>query len=142
MHTNGKRIWLASFFDLSSSELKLLSNNAKNKFRTMKFPMTRVGRNMAKHVEAPCCKGNRSIRKEVEVYIDLTVPPLRHACNPIGVRSIHRIEYEKSSWTNERNHWSSICEGETRRVVLNILNNTEKSTSYLGTGSGSNFSGV
>lgn len=52
---------LTSFFDFSSSELKLLSNKAKNKFNTIKLPMTSVGKKMAKHVEAPSWK-NRSLK--------------------------------------------------------------------------------
>lgn len=51
--TDPNRWPLTSFFDLSSSELKLLSNKAKNKLRTMKLPMTSVGRKMAKQVDAP-----------------------------------------------------------------------------------------
>jgi hypothetical protein len=42
-----------SFLVLSSSELKLLSNRAKNKLSTMKFPITKVGRKTARHVPGP-----------------------------------------------------------------------------------------
>lgn len=47
-----------SFLVLSSSELKLLSNNAKNKLRTIKLPITRVGRKMARHVPGPYERDN------------------------------------------------------------------------------------
>lgn len=45
---------LTSFLDFNSSELKLLSNRAKNKFKTIKLPITKVGRKIAKQEEAPC----------------------------------------------------------------------------------------
>lgn len=45
---------LTSFLDLSSSELKLLSNKAKKRLRTMKFPITKAGRKIAKQVPGPC----------------------------------------------------------------------------------------
>jgi hypothetical protein len=45
---------LTSFFDFSSSELKLLRSKAKKRLRTMKFPITRAGRKIAKHVSGPC----------------------------------------------------------------------------------------
>ena len=41
-----------SFRDLSSSQLKLLSRRARKRFSTMKFPMTRAGRNMARQDSA------------------------------------------------------------------------------------------
>jgi len=44
---------LTSFFDFSSSELKLLSSKAKKRLRTMKLPITRAGRKIAKHVSGP-----------------------------------------------------------------------------------------
>lgn len=53
---------ITSFLDFSSSELKLLSNKAKNKFSTIKLPITNVGRNMAKHVEAPSCQMEENFR--------------------------------------------------------------------------------
>ena len=37
-----------SFLDLSSSQLKLLRRRARKRFRTIKFPITRAGRNIAK----------------------------------------------------------------------------------------------
>ena len=39
---------LTSFLDLSSSQLKLLSNKAKKRLSTIKLPMTKAGKNMAK----------------------------------------------------------------------------------------------
>jgi len=45
--------YLTCFFDFNSSELKLLSNNAKNKLRTMKLPITNAGKNIAKHIPKP-----------------------------------------------------------------------------------------
>ena len=43
---------ITSFLDLSSSQLKLLSNKAKNKLRTMKLPTTKAGKKMAKQDSA------------------------------------------------------------------------------------------
>ena len=44
-----------SFLDLSSSQLKLLSNKARKRFSTIKLPITRAGRKMARHDSgAPC----------------------------------------------------------------------------------------
>jgi hypothetical protein len=34
--------------------LKLLRSKAKKRLRTMKFPITRAGRKIAKHVSGPC----------------------------------------------------------------------------------------
>lgn len=39
---------LTSFLDLSSSQLKLLSNKAKKRLSTIKLPMTKAGKNMAR----------------------------------------------------------------------------------------------
>lgn len=44
---------ITSFLVFNSSELKLLSSKAKNKFSTMKFPITNVGRNTARHMPGP-----------------------------------------------------------------------------------------
>ena len=50
--------WLAaltSFLDLSSSQLKLLRRRARKRLRTMKLPMTRAGRKMARQDSGfPC----------------------------------------------------------------------------------------
>lgn len=114
---------ITSFFDLSSSELKLFRSKAKNKFRTIKFPMTKVGRKMAKQEEAPCCipfhKSERRLnykkRERItfrykwkewinlcKIYYRKPLPLLSY--NPRVVQSIHRKGYEISSWTNGRSH--------------------------------------
>ena len=73
-----------SFFDLSSSELKLLSNKAKNKFRTMKLPMTSVGRKMAKHVDAPLSPSARMQSQSGSIH------------SPHRMRKIIMNEWKKS----------------------------------------------
>lgn len=40
--------------DFSSSELNELRRRARNRLSTIKFPMTRAGKKMAKHVSDPC----------------------------------------------------------------------------------------
>ena len=40
--------------DLSSSQLKLLRSKAKKRLSTRKLPITKAGRNTAKHVSGPC----------------------------------------------------------------------------------------
>lgn len=110
-HTNGSLVtWLkrrpqirardqhTSFFDFSSSELKLLSNSAKNKFSTMKLPMTSVGRKMAKHVDAFSCKmrtgrSNRSLlaRTVVVFSVGTTFPSARIQSHSGSIHSPHRI---------------------------------------------------
>lgn len=53
MKFNMMQALLTSFLDFSSSELKLFKSKARKRLRTMKLPMTRAGKNIAKHVPGP-----------------------------------------------------------------------------------------
>lgn len=93
---NWKNRKLTSFLFFSSSELKLLSNKAKKRLRTMKLPMTNAGRNMKKHVSGPATASARIQSHNGSIH------------SPHNIRKIIIKEWKKSLKFHLKNWKRSI----------------------------------
>lgn len=134
------RTWLTSFFDLSSSELKLFSNKAKNKFKTIKFPITSVGRKMAKQVDAPSC-----IIEEKKMYSAENYRKMQSLNYNLffGPHTIPQRFYPFSAQNTKYHHErvEKVVEVPSGRKILSehqteLENAIQSNQCYLGTGSG------
>lgn len=106
-----------SFLVLSSSELKLLSNRAKNKLRTIKFPITKVGRNTAKHVPGPWDESY--ILKKIQVNKDLLLTSVLSALMQSQSGSIHSPQSMRKIIIKE---WKKSVKFHLKQHLFNLNN--------------------